>query len=142
METKIITKMITREEKVQKYVAFDGKEFDDCLECEAYEEECKQKLLDKIEHAAKGFAPCDGNYHDDENTYTWYRPNSKDDLAVLNDIIEDCTFDETLIGSWVCVETDESGSSWLTTVDHCIGYVENLFGKLGFEVSITKKEEK
>lgn len=125
------------------FIAFDGKEFEDEIDCLNYEHSQKVNRVDgQVERcrALDDYAPFDGGENYESHSYRWYKPKSKEDLDLLCDAFGD-KFPDDCIGQWVCVETtDYDGECWVQTVSECIDYANSVLGPMGYEVTIKAKE--
>ena len=142
---KVKTEVVVQE--VKRYIAEDGKTFlneDDCLKYEKGLARARLKeKLDKIErcYEAWGMTPLDGCEHMEYHDYKWYRPKTEEEASVLNEWYEiEYGIDNEEIGQWICIEECDD-SSWSYALSYSIMRVKELFGLLGYDVTITKKED-
>lgn len=139
---KMIEKVELVEKKVAKYIAFDGKEFSSRNDCITYEEWKNRENLSQIEQCeeANGNPNFDGCEHMEYNDYFWFRPNSAEEIELLNKAYstDDCGIDNSDIGKWICVEICND-SVWFSRLDEGIDYVRELLEKLGYEMTVTEK---
>lgn len=146
-------KVVERSETVQRiitvFAAEDGTEFDNFEECAVYEDSCRRaKLRKRVEHCsgASGRANCIGKQQDPfgENEYEWFRPKSKEDIDLLNSVLDGGKGRLSLshVGQWVCFESiPHNGFRRLSSLDEGIAYVKSLFGALGYDIAITEKSK-
>ena len=137
------------------YVAFDGTEFKSYWECDNYEESKLIELAEKtIEHKCAGWIPPDGCEHMDEHSYYWFKPKTEEDIKLLNKLWNclnriDRKIDDELeveffnsdIGDWVCIESNDGGDAWVSSVTCCINYITSLLTDFGYDVKIEPKKE-
>ena len=92
----------------------------------------KLKVLD-------GYAPCDGD--GDYKYCEWFKVNNAEELALFNEAFEtDAKCDS--FPEFICIDADEDyGCCYSQTAAACIEYVEELLGKLGYDVVITLRKE-
>ena len=127
-----------------KFIAFDGKEFEDEADCLNYEHSLKiRKVEEQVEHcnALDDCAPFDGGENYESHNYRWYKPKSKKDLELLRDAFGE-KFSDDCIGQWICVETtDYDGECWVQTISECIAYANSILVPMGYEITIKAKED-
>ena len=139
------TKEINVETKRTVYVAFDGKEFDEKYKCEDYENGFKiEKCCSTIEFLEGknrsyygGIVPPDGEYHNTDNKFYWFRPKNIEEINLLNETFgqgEELFF-ESDIHNWVCVESAYDDDFWCSRFDWCVEYVERFFKTFGYDVT-------
>ena len=136
-------KEITTQVKV--FIAFDGTEFENRDECERYEEEQQCKLIQDIEQcrAADGFCGFDGNQHNEDNFYSWFKPKNADEIERLNQCFSGLALITDDIGQWVGIEFNDSYECCsVSYLDSCISYAMNMLKKFGFDMNINKNEPK
>lgn len=146
-------KVVERSETVQRiitvFAAEDGTEFDNFEECAVYEDSYRRAKLHKNVECcpeANGRANCIGKSRDPcgENEYEWFRPKSKEDIDLLNSVLNDGKDQLSLshIGQWVCFESmPHNGFRRLSSLDEGIAYVKSLLGALGYDIAITEKSK-
>lgn len=138
---------VTYTKEVVKFVAEDGTEFEQEWRCRDYEREKAIDALGKIANSPPeldGFAPFDGNENMEEHSYRWFYIDSEETLESINEayaLDQYQTLGESELGEWVCIETNDCGDAWFSRLSNCIDYAKNVLGKLGFEMTVTKKEE-
>ena len=144
---KVQTEVVVTE--VKRYVADDGKVFETEAHCKAYEKDLARAnlkaKLDQIEccKMAEDHTPADGCEYYEYHGYYWYRPKTLEEADVLVEWYN-LEFHLTVadLGQWICIEVSEDGScGWKHDLGHSIVYVKRLFGMLGYDVSIIKKED-
>ena len=130
---------------VTVYVADDGTEFKTAWECERYEhEQVYMPLLAKLQRCdeMEGYPNFDGQEYAEHHDYSWYFIRDLNDLEIINKVYPDTTdvhLSERYIGKWMCIETDDDGNGWASTVDDGIEYATGILTKLGYKVQITKE---
>ena len=141
--------MITREETI--YISDDGKNFPTETACKAYEEKLNKEKL-RAERIAKAEALripelddvmplCDdGN---ENNTYRWYKVNTKDDYYSLLDIYPCYLHTPEQFPDIMCVENcdcepyaDDAYAYYLSEIKRT---TERFWDKLGYELKFEKK---
>ena len=140
---KVETKQQVDVRNVTVYIADDGTEFDNRWKCQQYEiEKVHKPLLEKLTQCEElnWYANFDGQEYPEHHDYRWYFVRDEEDLAILEIVYPD-TLGKIHIGKWVCIETDEDGSSWASTVDDGITYATTVLNALGYKVEITKEAE-
>ena len=141
-----------REEKRQEkvvfqdvtvYIADDGTEFKNRWDCERYERERVYKpLLEKLQRCKEldGYPNFDGQEYADHHDYCWYFIRDLDDLEILVKVYpESIDVDSRYVGKWICIEEDDDGNGWSSTIDYGIEYATKVLAKLGYKVEITKE---
>ena len=142
METRRKEVMYTN---VTVYVADDGTEFKTSWECERYEHEQVYKpLLEKLQRCEEldGYPNFDGQEYAEHHDYCWYFIRDLSDLVIIDKVYPDTTdvnLSDRYIGKWMCIETDDDGNGWSSTLDDGIEYATALLKKLGYKVEITKE---
>ena len=139
MEIKVVEEIV-RTKKVNKYVAFDGTEFDNSWKCRIYEHDLCQKMIAErddiiFDTEIHGVIPIDCRWDYDDGEYEWYKPLTEEAIKFLNKMfdLDDCNkLDERSIGEWICFEKDSDddyfaydfGSSKITAEEFfkCFGY--------------------
>ena len=145
---RIAREVVVKEEI--RYVADDGKVFLREADCKGYERDLARAdlkaKLDVIEccKEAEDHAPVDGAEYYEYNSYIWYRPKTMEEADVLVKWYElEPNMTEGDIGHWICIEqSEDSCYAWHHNICHSIVYVKKLFGLLGYDVSIMKKEDR
>ena len=145
---KEVKKIELYEKHVIKYVADDGTEFDHEGTCRRYEYEKALEKLSVIEQCAdiEGCPNFDGGECYESHGYTWYRPKNEQEIEMLNNAYDNPydnygQFNNDMIGEWVCVETDDADDFlWVTTLNNGIRYAKHILEKLGYDITITKKD--
>lgn len=147
MEIKKTTQTKTYETTITKYIAYDGKEFMTESECRRYE--ANLKFENSHIETCKGAYDFPNITGEDSCTdsydYIWYRPKSVEEIDALNEKYA-LNIPTAYTGEWICVETNEgfgldSPDTYYTTLSSGIYYAKQLLGKLGYELTVTKKEE-
>jgi hypothetical protein len=128
---------------VQVYEAFDGKQFNTEEECVEYENKANKELQarNKAEMliVLRDYIPPGTTDIDDNSYIAWYKLENEDEFELLYAAFDE--IDEPKeYPALICVE---SGYGWYNGYDLAcsIRYVKELFGKLGFDVSIELKKE-
>ena len=124
---------------VMVYIADDGTEFDNKIDCENYEwEKLNKPLLEKLHRCndADDMPNVHGGFVSDYNSYEWYFIRSGEDIDILNKVYN-AGLTGKEIGEWVCVEHDDMCDAWFTTASDGVEYAKELFTKLGYKVDIT-----
>jgi len=151
---KEIYKKEMREVETTIYVACDGMEFISREECIKYEREWfNQNLLEKLEKietcdALDDYMPFDGREHQENNTFRWYRPKNKEEIAILQEIYNPSSIfalSEDFINQWICIESEwadlpDPGESWVYTLDDCIEYMSRSLKRLGYLIEIKEND--
>lgn len=147
MEIKKATETKTYEATITKYIAYDGKEFMTEGDCRRYEANLKfEKLNIETCNNAWGFPnTIDREQCTDTYDFIWYRPKSIEEIDALNEKYI-LSIPNSCIGEWICIETNEEFGyeyidSWYSTLSDGIDYAKRLFNILGYELTVTKKEE-
>lgn len=140
---KVETKQQVDVRNVTVYIADDGTEFDNCWKCQQYEiEKVHKPLLDKLTQCEelKWYTNFDGQEYPEHHEYRWYFIRDENDISILDKVYSD-TIDSysKYIGKWVCVETDDEGNAWVSTIDDGINYATTVLKALGYKVEITKE---
>lgn len=141
-ETRVVTTTV--------YIADDGTEFIAERECRRHETLQKRlSLLDKlkdIEHAASNCPPTDG-YEFCENYYfDWYKPKTKEEIDVLNEVYDEIDLKEDCLNKWICIEHENEveddcySSNYTSTLDDSMNYVERLLSKLGYDIEFKERK--
>lgn len=162
MEIVTYSKMVRKngqltKEKSQKYISFDGVEYQDMRSCREHEfdiqiEECKNKITNAgTLSSRRGIVPFDGDYHNpDDSNYYWFYPESEEQIAFLNKTFSQMSlwndnspiFDNSDVGKWVCVEDTYDRDFYRSSLEYQIGYVNSVLDGLGFQpVELKPKEE-
>ena len=138
-------KEIRHEQKVirqkEVYIADDGTEFESKWLCEEYEfEKLRKPLLDKLQKSVEleYFANFDGQEHAENHDYQWYFIRNEEDVDVLNRVYGD-KIDNSYIGKWINVESNDEGDAWISDIDDGISYATTVLTALGYKVEITKE---
>lgn len=140
---RVETKQKVDVRNVQVYIADDGTEFDNCWKCQQYEHEKVHKpLLDNLItcEELKYYSNFNGEEYPEHHDYIWYFVRDEKDLEILEKVYPD-TLGRIHIGKWICIETDDDGSAWASTIDDGITYATTVLNKLGYKVEITKEAE-
>lgn len=143
----------TRQELVtytdRVYVADDGTEFEYEWKCKEYEKELREKKAENVKHCKHldGYANFDGMEYMECNSYRWYKPESEEDIEILNKAFFDYgaysdNIDESYIGEWICIEETDDGDAYISTLEQGINYARKILSALGYEMIITEKETK
>ena len=142
---KVQTEVIVQE--VKRYVAEDGKVFHNEADCKRHEYLLSRKGLEeklvKIEccKEVEGRTPIDGAEYMDCHEYYWYRPKTREEADVLEAWYNVCVgICDGEVGNWLCIEVSDDYALPMPISDSIIN-VKRLFGSLGYDVTITKKEE-
>lgn len=142
---RVETKQKVDVRNVQVYIADDGTEFDNCWKCQQYEHEKVYKpLLDNLItcEELKYYSNFNGEEFPEHHDYRWYFVRDMDDLAILEKVYPDSVdIDSKYVGQWICIETDDDGNGWVSTIDDGIKYATTVLTKLGYKVEITKEAE-
>ena len=156
MEIVTYSKMVRKngqltKEKSQKYISFDGEEYQDMRSCREHEfdiqiKECLESIRNIISHV-----PFDGEYHNtDESDFYWFYPESEEQIAFLNKTFSQIglwndnspIFNNSDIGKWICVEDTYDRDFYRSPLEYQIGYVNRVLDGLGFQpVELKPKEE-
>lgn len=131
-----------------RYVAEDGKVFLREADCKGYEKElaradlkAKLDLIERCEEA-EGRTPIDGAEYPEYHSYYWYRPKTREEANVIEEWYNvDTGIHSDEVGNWICIEESDDGYSWSIPIVCSIINVKELFGKLGYDVTIMKKED-
>lgn len=139
---KMVEKVEPVEKKVAKYIAFNKKKFSSRINYITYEKRKNKENLSQIEQReeANGNPNFDGCEHMEDNDYFWFRPNSAEEIELLNKAYPTDYYgiDNSDIGKWICVEVCND-SVWFSRLDEGINYVKKLLGRLGYEMTVTDK---
>ena len=130
---------VIREKEV--YIADDGTEFDSKWKCEQYEfEMLKKPILDNLQRCEE-LDDCpnfDGQEYAEHHNYRWYFIRNDEDVDILNRVYGD-KIDNSYIGKWISVETNDGGDAWVTEIGDGIKYATKVLAALGYKVEITKE---
>lgn len=132
---------------VTKFLAIDGKEFDERDACQNYEQELLFSRLATIPHfeEANGYANFAGGECYESSDYDWYKPENVEQIKMLADaygtICPSCkhAFSPEMVGTLICVEHRDD-CVWVTTLNEGIEYASSLLEKFGYKLTLTKKE--
>ncbi len=141
---KVRTKTSTLVIKEEIFVAADGKEFKNRWECNEYEFAAGyREALTQIEHCAEleNWRPIGDEEYPSGDYYYWFRPKTEAEAAKLNEVFGSSIKAEEHIGEWMCIEMTHDYEAWGTGLKECEEYVRHIFGNLGYEVEIKKREE-
>ena len=143
---KVQTEVVVTE--VKRYVADDGKVFETEAHCKAYEKDLARADLkakfDLIEccKGAEDLPPADGGEYPEYNDFHWYRPKTREEADVLCDFYEiEYGIGDDEIGQWICIEECDGYSVYCYSLNSSIIHAKKLFGLLGYDVRIMKKED-
>ena len=143
---KIVQKTEYIPKTVTKYIAKDGKEFDLEYQCREHEMTCAAKDLIGVMScdALDGYANFDGGEHGEDHDYRWFYPQTLLDVDKLRSAYSDelCEISDDLVDTWICLESNDYGEFWVTTLENGIHYAKRILEKLGYEMTVTKKGEK
>ena len=137
--------------KEQVYIAEDGSEFafySDCLEYE------RKNRKDKIEEAAEKLRITElddlvpltssGDVHY-ENTFCWYRLNSREDFEKVNAAYKDALYEPENYPEIMCVEIVENyeyeDDGYDCSLSRCKKETIDFWKKFGYEVEFKKVGE-
>ena len=144
MEKKEIREV--KEVMLELYVAKDGCEFDNASECMEYEKQLEfdelwATILNKRLKVADGYAPFDGEEYYEQHFYKWvYVETEAEANAIENLAYGFCVpFPE-----WICIESYGAGAEndiYIRPLTPSIEYATTLLNLLGYDVTITKREE-
>lgn len=140
-----IKKRVVESRMVSKYIAEDGKEFDNSLACEIYETALfRQRANEQVEFCREldDHPPCYGNEDYDSREYRWYKPKNREDVQILKAAYEDGLFSDSDIGRWICVELTTYGRCRSTALNDCMEYLNKILVPLGYEMTVQKRQEK
>lgn len=149
MEIKVVEEIV-RTKKVNKYVAFDGTEFKDKWDCEEYEYRAYRKMLEErndivYSENLDGYVPLDCEYsYDDEDSYCWYKPLTKEAVDFINKMHDTDTVNGVSysgIGEWVCFEKNSDGEFYPYYFEDSVRAAIDLFKALGYNMFLEKIEE-
>ena len=139
---KKIEKIETVEKTAVKFIADDGTEFDNDYDCKEYEHIKAMEKLTCIERCNEldNYPNFDGGECSESHSYIWYRPKDVCEIALLNEAYGN-SFDDDMIGEWICVESDSYGDFvWVSTLDDGIAHIRFVLKKFGYEIAINKAE--
>lgn len=145
---KIVKKQETFTREKEIFIAKDGTEFPQEWLCREYERDKALEMLSKEVRSCReleGFPPFDGEENMGCHSYRWYFVSSQEDADKINEsyaLERYQTIGESELGEWVCIETNDCGDAKFSRLSNCIDYAKNVLGKIGFEVTVTKKESR
>ena len=123
--------------KVEKYVASDGKVFEDRLECEEYEKYALAKTeYEKIKHLRVSelddLIPLnfDASYSEWSH-YEWYKVENDSQLDAI-ETYYDVSISSQNYPTYICVETEDderNGTPYVTTLQDCIDISKAFFDR-------------
>lgn len=139
IEKTIQQKAVT--ETTYKFIADDGTEFTEEIQCRKHEAEVALNKL-KIETCKEA--------HDIPNilvengcvdcyNYIWYRPKTQAQMDALNEMYQ-IGINNDYIGEWICIETDGYDTYW-SSIEDGIDRARELFNALGYEFTVKNKEK-
>lgn len=141
-------KKIYVEKEVTRYVAFDGKEFEQMRDCENYESDLIDKRIaestDIAENEeAKGCMPFGGREYSENHEFRWLKPLNEKGVKLLNELF--CSrlfhqFDNKDIGEWICLEISDD-DVYLSSLSANLEYSEAMKKKFGIGNDVTGGSE-
>lgn len=140
MEKFFVTETFTRE--VPKFRASNGTVFNSQIDCMEYEAELARDDIKDIETCLglKNFPPFNGGEFSEWHHYRWFRPNTEEDIERLHASFLDADISKNDIGSWICIETDDSDCfGWAYSLEESISYAKRVLDKLGYEMTVSPK---
>jgi len=131
-------KKIYIEKEVTRYVAFDGKEFEQMRDCENYESDLIDKRIaesaDIVENKeAKGCMPFGGSEYSENHEFRWVKPLNEKGIGLLNELFYNrlCSnLDNDDINKWICLEISDD-DVYLYYLNNSLEYAENMKKKFG-----------
>lgn len=139
----IIEKREVVERTVSRFVANDGTEFEDYVECRDYERQLFCDKLETIEQkkSANGHPNLNMVRHTTSD-YIWVRPHVQKDLDIINGCMPTLgKATENDLHQWLCLEFTTNDKCIMTRLSEGIDYVKRILGKFGCDVTISNKAE-
>lgn len=121
-----------------KYIAEDGKEFDDEAQCKNYEENIMiERLQIKRLNGVVPLTIIDGEVNFD-NKFIWYKVNNKEELNSLKEeyAIEKGDLAINIFPEIICIEDDDHDNPPTYTLSDIKRLTKKFWGKMGYDLEL------
>lgn len=103
---KMVEELVRKETK--EYVAFDGTVFNTVQDCEEYEQSLREAVLEGIK-TINCSPPSEYDYYD----FNWYYVETKEQLKILEDFVDDDNIECDSFPQWIGVATTYDNENWI-----------------------------